>query len=149
MVLYMKKLLNKEFILNVLIPIILGAIIGFISNTKVYGTFNKPLLSPPGIIFPIVWTILYFLMGLGNYLTNNESKFYKIQLVVNLIWPLIFFRLNWYLVAFFWLILLIVLVICMLKDFLNTKKEAFYFNLPYLFWLLFAAYLNFGVYLLN
>ncbi len=145
----MKKFFNKELILNILIPIGLGAIIGFISNTSAYGSFNKPLLSPPVVIFPIVWTILYFLMGLGNYLTNNESKYYKLQLIVNIIWPLIFFRLNWYLVAFFWLILLIILVIRMLKDFKTIKKEAFYLNLPYLLWLLFAAYLNFGVYLLN
>lgn len=145
----MKKIFNKELVLNILIPIGLGALIGFISNTSIYESFNKPILSLPGFIFPIVWTILYFLMGLGNYLTNNESKYYKLQLIVNLIWPLIFFRLNWYLVAFIWLILLNFLVICMLKDFKTLKKEAFYLNLPYLIWLLFASYLNFGVYLLN
>lgn len=145
----MKKWFNKKLILNVLIPIILGSIIGFISNTLVYKSFNKPVLSPPAIIFPIVWTILYFLMGLGNYLTENKSKYYKLQLIANLLWPLIFFRLNWYLGAFFELIFLILLVVLMLKDFYKIKKEAFYLNIPYLLWLLFALYLNLGVYLLN
>lgn len=141
--------INKKLLLNLFIPVLLGAVIGFISNTGNYGVLNKPPLSPPGIVFPIAWTILYLLMGLGNYLTDNRSKFYKLQLTVNLIWPLIFFRLKWYFIALVWLLFLVYFVILMLKDFYQIKKEAFYLNLPYLFWLLFATYLNFGVYILN
>lgn len=145
----MKKYINKDLIVNILIPLILGAIIGFISNTNDYKFLIKPSFSPSGIIFPIVWSILYILMGVSNYLTNNITKIYKCQLVINLFWPILFFNFKLYFISLLWLILLIIFVIKMIISFYSIKKEAAFINIPYLFWLLFALYLNFGVYLLN
>ncbi len=145
----MKKIINKELILNIIIPLGIGAIVGFLSNPSVYKEINRPLLSPPSIVFPIVWSILYIFLGIGNYKTKNTSKNYKIQLIINFIWPYLFFRLKWYFVALLWLLLLIFFVIRMLIDWKKKSKLAFYLNIPYLIWLLFATYLNIGVFLLN
>lgn len=124
-----------------------------------YHTINQPPLSPPGVVFPIVWTILFILMGISAYLIYVESesetskkaalKIYAIQLVVNFFWPIIFFNFSLYLFAFVWLLLLVLLVIIMIYVFWGINKTAAILNIPYLLWLLFAAYLNFGVYLLN
>lgn len=124
-----------------------------------YGMVTKPPLSPPAILFPIVWTILYVLMGVGSYLvlTSDGSKeeiksalsVYVWQLLVNFLWPTFFFNFGWYLFSFFWLVLLWILVLIMLIRFYRVSKVAAYINIPYLVWLTFAGYLNLGVYFLN
>ncbi len=139
------------------LTLLLGFVGGLIGSAESYETLVKPPLSPPGILFPIVWTVLYTLMGVSAYLVWNSGdldrtaalRLYLIQLIVNVLWPLLFFRLEWRLFSFFWIITLILLVILMLVSFNAICKIATYLNIPYLLWLLFAAYLNLGFYLLN
>jgi len=129
----------------------------FIPNSRgFYSSLEKPPLSPPGILFPIVWSVLYILMGISLYIVSEyeyrkEENYliYIIQLVVNSLWTLLFFGFNLPLLSFLWILLLIVLVIVMIISFYKTNKWAGILNIPYLLWLMFAAYLNFGIYLLN
>lgn len=141
----------KNLIKNILIPVIMGGIIGLIINPFMnYQDLNKPPLSPPGITFPIVWTILYIIMGYSFYKQDEQNKtIYYSQLVVNGLWSIFFFVFKWYLFSFIWIILLIILVIIMIKEFYKLNKLSGLINIPYLIWLIFAAYLSFGVYLLN
>ena len=141
----------KKLIKNILIPVIMGSVIGLIISPFMnYQDLNKPPLSPPGIIFPIIWTILYIIMGYSFYKQNEQNKtIYYTQLIVNGLWSIIFFVFKWYLLATIWIILLIILVIIMIKNFYKENKLSGLINIPYLLWLLFVLYLSFGVYLLN
>lgn len=151
----------KLFLLCLAFPLIVGGLAGLITNDNMitFQMLNKPVLSPPGFIFPIVWTILYILMGISSYLIlrsednseilNTALKFYIVQLAVNFFWPIFFFTFEWYLFSFFWLFLLIVLVICTIILFAKISKPAAYLMIPYLIWLIFAGYLNLSIYLLN
>lgn len=140
-----------------LLPIIGGAIVGLITSGYMdYQDIVKPLFSPPGIVFPIVWTILYILMGISYFLATKDNEdnkeldqIYLLQLFVNFIWPIIFFALGMYFTAFLWIVLLIILVIVMIKELLKANKISGYLQIPYLIWLLFATYLNLGITLLN
>lgn len=138
---------------NILIPIILGTIIGLISGlNNNYNNFIKPDIMPPNYLFPIVWTILYILMGFSNYLVSEEehnSKLYILQLIFNLIWPILFFIFKWYLLAFIWILILLVLVIAMIVEFYKYNKLAAYLQIPYVLWLIFATILSYNVYLIN
>lgn len=140
-----------------LLPIIGGSIVGLITSGYMdYKDMVKPPLSPPGIIFPIVWTILYILMGISYFLATKDNEnnkeleqIYLLQLLVNFLWPIIFFVLGMYFTAFLWIILLLILVIVMIKELLKENKISGYLQMPYLIWLLFATYLNLGITLLN
>lgn len=117
-----------------------------------YSMLIKPCFAPPGYIFPIVWTILYILMGISFYLTNEDDSvkgIYYLQLIVNLLWSIIFFNLKLYFIAFLWIILLIVLVVIMIKRMHRVNNISAYLNIPYLLWLILALVLNFSIYLLN
>ena len=115
----------------------------------------KPELSPPKIVFPIVWSVLYILLGVSNYIINNDRKeetanlIYYIGLAINLIWPFIFFNAREYLLALIWMALLIFFVILMVIEYFRKNKLAGYLQIPYLNWLLFALYLNYNVFILN
>lgn len=145
------------YIKSILIPLIVGGIVGFITSNFIdYGSLERPLLSPPGILFPIVWTILYTLMGISygilksNSLTDNKINFiYYFQLAVNALWSIFFFVFKWRLFSFLWIILLIVLVIIMIIRFYSKNKLSGLLQIPYLLWILFASYLNLSIYLLN
>lgn len=141
----------KNLIKNILIPVIMGGIVGIIISPFInYQNLNKPPFSPPGIVFPIIWTILYIIMGYSYYKQNEQNKtIYYTQLIVNGLWSIFFFVFKWYLFSFLWIILLIILVIIMIKKFYKVNKLSSLINIPYLIWLLFASYLSFGVYLLN
>lgn len=147
----------KIYVKSILIPLTLGAIVGFITYQYIdYNSLEQPPLSPPSFLFPIVWTILYTLMGVSygilksnGLVTPEINLIYYLQLAVNLLWPIAFFVLEWRLFAFVWLLLLIVLVIIMIIKFYNQNKLAGLLQIPYLVWCIFAAYLNFGVYYLN
>lgn len=148
-------------IVSAIIPLAVGALSGFISgnNMEMFLNVNKPPLSPPGYIFPIVWTILYILMGIAAYLVytsdaNSVDKksaltFYAVQLVVNFFWSIFFFRFEWYLFSFIWILLLWVLIFITIKEFYKISKTAAYLLIPYILWVTFAAYLNLGIFLLN
>lgn len=143
------------------IPLIVGAVSALITGggMEVFETLNKPPLSPPGWLFPIVWTILYTLMGIASYLVlrsgaaeqdiHKALTIYAYQLVVNFLWPTFFFNFKWYFFAFLWLILLWVLIVIMLERFLRISKLAGYLIIPYLLWVTFAGYLNLGIWWLN
>lgn len=140
-----------------LLPIVGGALVGLIiSGYMNYGDIIKPPLSPPSYIFPIVWTILYILMGISYFIATKDkendkelNQIYILQLLVNFFWPIIFFVLKMYFTAFFWIILLLILVIIMIKELLKNNKISGCLQIPYLIWLLFATYLNIGIFLLN
>lgn len=138
---------------NIAIPLILGSIIGLLSGLGGnYNNYIKPDITPPNIVFPIAWTILYTLMGISNYLFSkdgNKNKYYIPQLIVNLIWPIIFFILKWYFIAIIWLILLLVLVILMVYKYYQKNKIAAYLQIPYILWLCFATILAIQVFRLN
>lgn len=144
-------IIMKNLIKNILIPVIMGGIVGIIISPFInYQNLNKPPFSPPGIVFPIIWTILYIIMGYSYYKQNEQNKtIYYTQLIVNGLWSIFFFVFKWYLFSFLWIILLIILVIIMIKKFYKVNKLSSLINIPYLIWLLFASYLSFGVYLLN
>ena len=140
-----------------LLPIVGGTLVGLIiSGYMNYGDIIKPPLSPPSYIFPIVWTILYILMGISYFVATKDkendkelNQIYILQLLVNFFWPIIFFVLRMYFTAFFWIILLLILVISMIKELLKNNKISGYLQIPYFIWLLFATYLNIGIFLLN
>lgn len=135
------KIDYKKLAIFILIPILLGSLVGFLTVPN----SNIDSILPP-IVFPIVWTVLYTLMGVSSYLiykeTNEISKIYIIQLVVNLLWSFIFFNLELFTIAFIWILLLILLVIIMIRDFIPKNKLAGYLQIPYLIWLIIAAILN-------
>ena len=145
------------FIKSIIIPVGVGLIIGLItSNSMNYSSLEKPLLAPPSALFPIVWTILYILMGVsyGILKTNSQAdseidKAYYTQLIINALWPIFFFVFEWRLFAFIWLILLIISVINMIIKFYDKNKLAGLLQIPYLIWCTFAAYLNLAIYILN
>lgn len=142
---------------NILMPIILGGIVGLIiSKFMDYNTLQKPPLSPPGFIFGIVWSILYLLMGIAYGIlvykgkSDEEiSKIYWTQLVVNLIWPILFFVFKLRLFSSIWIIILLILVVNMIIKFYKKDEIVGYSQIPYLLWIMFATYLNIGVYILN
>ena len=141
----------KKLIKNILIPTFLGGLVGIIINPFMnYQDITKPPLSPPGITFPVVWTILYIIMGYSFYKQNEQNKtIYYTQLIVNLLWSIFFFIFKWYLFSSLWIILLIILVIIMIKNFYQENKISGLLNIPYLIWLFFALYLSFGIFILN
>ena len=145
----------KDLIKSIIIPLGLGFLVSLFIKTNLYDDMIKPVLSPPKIVFPIVWTILYILLGVSNYLINKGGKkevpnlIYYIGLVINLIWPFIFFNFKEYLIALIWLFILIVFVILMLIEYFKINRVAFYLQIPYILWLLFAFYLNYQVFVLN
>ncbi len=122
-----------------------------------YQQLARPPLSPPGWVFPVVWTALYFLMGISAYLIwqsqsperSRALTLYAIQLAVNFLWPIFFFCLHWIFFSLLWLAALWVLVLWMIRSFSCIQKPAAYLQIPYLIWLTFAAYLNLGVFLLH
>ena len=138
-----------------------GAFSGWLSRggAELYAQqINKPPLSPPGIVFPIVWAVLYALMGYSASVIDrsptSEARtqgmiLYLVQLGFNFFWSLIFFNGQWYGFAFLWLVALWVLVFAMIRRFRQVDETAAKLQWPYLVWLTFAGYLNLGVWFLN
>ena len=147
----------EPLIISLLIPLAVGAVSSLLSGTMMAPTFIQPSFRPPGYLFPIVWTILYILMGISSYLVYTSDSpakpaallVYAIQLVFNFFWTILFFRFSLYGPAFLWLLALIGLIAIMIYLFSKIGPAAAYLQLPYLLWCLFAAYLNFAVYMLN
>ncbi len=128
-----------KLIISVLIPLIGGFIVGALSNTSNYSLFV------PSFVFPIVWTILYILMGISSYLVKSNGgslAIYYTQLIVNFLWPIVYFNLNAKFLALLVIIILIILVINMINYFKKYNVVAAKLNLPYLLWLSFALFLN-------
>lgn len=149
----------KIFALNIFIPIAVGGLSALLSGgSDAFTGFQKAPLTPPPIVFPIVWAVLYTLMGIsmaliilnGTEKEKNESiKIYTIQLVLNFFWSIIFFRFKAYLFAFFWIVALLVSIIYMIKTFYKAYHLSAYLQIPYLIWVAFATYLTLATYLIN
>ena len=146
---------------SIALPLIVGGVAALLTGNAMsdFMLLNKPPLSPPGWLFPVVWTILYILMGISAYLIDTSDatekeitdalSVYYYQLLVNFLWSVFFFNFGWYFFSFLWIILLWVLIIVMIRKFDKISPTAAYLNLPYLLWVTFAAYLNFAIWWLN
>ena len=157
----MKKKQYLPYIVWIVLTEAVGALAGWLTRdgTELYKTMiEKPPLSPPAIVFPIVWAILYALMGFSAariYLSEpSEARsgslhLYLIQLAVNFFWSIIFFNLQAFGGALIWLIALWVLILWMILSFRKVDPLAAWLQIPYLLWVTFAGYLNAGVWLLN
>lgn len=149
----------KQLLVSILISLGVGALAGFLTmgSMEVYGSLNQPPLAPPAWVFPVVWSILFLLMGISAYLIWASHSplrraaliVYGVQFAVNFCWSLIFFNLQNYAFAFFWLLLLWVLIVIMIVLFAKISKPAAWLQVPYLLWVTFAAYLNLSIWLLN
>ena len=157
----MKQLSWKPYLLWILLAEAVGGLSAWLTRdgTKLFNAAAaQPPLSPPSWVFPLVWGILYALMGIGAariYQTppsvqrSRALNLFVVQLAVNFCWSLIFFNLRAYGLAFFWLLLLWGLVLWMTLSFRKVDPLAAKLQIPYLLWLTFAAYLNAGVWYLN
>lgn len=140
-------------------PLVVGALAGFLTRNglSIYKSLNHPAFSPPGWLLPIIWTVLYILMGIGSYLAasspshrkNQSLRLYGIQLLLNFLWNLVFFKLNNYLLAFLVLLFLWYFILKMIAAFWSVSPDAAVLQIPYLLWVTFAAYLNLGIVFLN
>ena len=150
----------QQLIIALAIPLAVGGISSLLAGgMDTFKTLEKPPLSPPGWVFPVVWTVLYLLMGFASYLVytanaptykkNSALLFYGLQLFFNFFWSIIFFRFEAYLFAFVWLVVLWLLIIITTVRFFEVRKSAGLLMLPYLIWVTFAGYLNLGIYILN
>lgn len=157
----MKNSKWKPYLFWVIFTEAVGALSGWLTRdgALAYKTeIIKPPLSPPGIVFPIVWTILFALMGIGAarvYMAqpsparSRALRLFFVQLFFNFCWSIIFFNLQNFGLALLWLLALWVLILLMILAFRRVDKPAAYLQIPYLLWVSFAAYLNLGVWLLN
>jgi tryptophan-rich sensory protein len=150
---------KRKLIIFILIPLAVGLVSGILTKNSMtmYNTLNQPALSPPGWVFPVVWTILYILMGVSSYLiaTSPSQKkpeallLYAIQLFLNFIWSPIFFGLGNYFLAFLVLVLLWYVIVKMIRAFFRIDPTAALLQIPYLLWITFAGYLNLAIIFLN
>ena len=155
------KLDWKKLLITLAIPLGVGGLSALLTGGGMadYGNLNQPPLSPPGWLFPIVWTILYLLMGYASYRVwtsdapekqkKSALRIYFAQLAANFLWPLIFFGLQWRLLAFWVILILWVLIYFTIKRFGKIDGIAADLLLPYILWVTFATYLNLGAFLLN
>ncbi|MBR4085619.1 MAG: tryptophan-rich sensory protein [Lachnospiraceae bacterium] len=155
------KLDKKLLVICIALPLLVGAISASLTRESMmlFDSVRKPPLSPPGWLFPVVWTILYTLMGIASYFVlqsdapkaeiSKAINVYLYQLLVNFLWSTWFFNLQWYLFAFFWLLLLWIMILVTLVRFYRISIPAGYLMVPYLLWVTFAGYLNLGIALMN
>ncbi len=151
----------KKLIICILIPLAVGGLSALLTRDSMstFESINQPPLSPPAWLFPVVWTILYTLMGIASYLVLESAAApaqkksaitaYAVQLAVNFFWSIFFFNMQAYLFSFIWILLLWVLIIVTIVRFSRVSRTAAWLLAPYLVWVTFAAYLNFAIYLLN
>ena len=151
----------KPYIIAVLIVEAVGAISSWLTKVGVdryIETVVKPPLTPPSFIFPIVWGILFALMGISvariwlKPQSDDRTKsliIFAVQLAVNVIWTLVFFNLQTFGIAFIIILLLLALILLMILSFGKLDKLAAKLQIPYFVWVLFAAYLNISIFLLN
>ena len=149
----------KKLLICIAIPLAVGGVSALFTagNMKLSEEINKPPLSPPGWLFPVVWTILYLLMGYASYRvlaantpdTKKALRLYGAQLALNFLWPILFFGFDAYLPAFLMLIGLWIAIFLTIRRFSEIDEVAGNLLLPYLLWVTFAGYLNFGIFLLN
>lgn len=153
---------TKKYIISIATALAVGGASALITmnNMDLYSQINTPPLSPPSVLFPIVWTVLYILMGISaariciygkdtTQKTANALSVYGANLAVNFTWSIIFFNFRAFLFSFIWLIFLWLIIIRMILDFNKIDKTASYLQIPYFLWVTFAGYLNIAIYFLN
>ena len=153
---------NRKYLLICLaVPLAVGGLSALLTRGGMerFKSLNKPPLTPPGWLFPVVWTILFLMMGAASYLVWKSGRprraartaltLYGVQLAFNFLWSMLFFNMGLYLAAFFELISRWLFILLTAARFYRLSRGAGYLLLPYLLWVAFAGYLNFGVYLLN
>lgn len=157
--------MNKKigrYVFSILATLAVGGLSALLTsgNMQVYSEAVQPKLAPPAIWFPIVWSVLYVLMGIGRAMVVSEKevmpdavaaadRVYWSQLAINFLWSIIFFNFRGFLFAFLWLILLLAAVVLMTARFAPVSRTAAYLQFPYIAWIVFAGYLNFMIFLLN
>lgn len=152
----------KPYVISIAIALGVGGLSAFLTreNMDIYERIIRPALAPPAILFPIVWTILYTLMGISSakiWLQKKEKPelvldallAYAVQLFLNFFWSLIFFNMQNFLFSLIWLVLLWVAIIVMIIRFYRVEPLSALLQIPYLLWVTFAGYLNFMIYQLN
>ena len=153
---------TRNFIVSVAISLGVGILSALLTrgNMNIYEEVSTPPLSPPSFLFPVVWTVLYVLMGISAAMVYNTRTsplarrkealtLYYVSLFFNFFWSIIFFNIRAFLFAFVWLIVLLVLIILTIVKYYKINKTAAYLQIPYAVWVTFAGYLNFGIWLLN
>lgn len=152
----------RPYVISVAIALGVGGLSALLTsgNMDIYSRIEQPPLAPPPILFPIVWTILYVLMGISAAMiyeekdrkpdeVRNALTVYGISLFFNFFWSIIFFNMQAYLFAFIWLVALWVLILLTIIKYYRIRPIAAYLQIPYLLWVTFAGYLNFAIYILN
>lgn len=152
----------KTYAISIAVPLAVGILSALLTmkNMDLYSRVKTPPLSPPSILFPIVWTILYLLMGVSAGLVwrnrqtdpkNSDSgiSFYAVSLLFNFVWSILFFNFELYLFSFFWLLILFGLIIGTILCYRKVNRAAAYLQIPYALWVAFAGYLNIGIWFLN
>ena len=152
----------KQLIVCLLIPLAVGALSALLSGggMAAFDQMNKPPLSPPGWLFPVVWTVLYILMGISAAMiytdNSNSSKTrcealfpYSVSLLVNFFWSILFFNMRVFLFSFIWLLLLLFLIVLTIIRYYKIMPLAAYLQVPYAVWVTFAGYLNLAIWILN
>ena len=147
----------KSLILNIAVPLAVGLVSGLLTMGAMedFSALNQPPLSPPGWLFPVVWTILYILMGVSAWRIKRIDRqaralaVYRLSLVFNFFWPIFFFVCQMWLLSLIWLVILWVLVLIYTAGYFRIDRIAGRLQVPYAVWCVFAIYLNFGILLLN
>lgn len=152
----------KPYVIAVAIALGVGGLSAFLTrdNMALYNEISKPVLSPPMLVFPVAWGILFVLMGISSAIVytereknkrvaNEALRVYALQLIINFLWTIIFFNMRAFLFAFIWLVLLWIFIVAMIVEFKKINSLAAYLQIPYLLWVSFAGYLTLMVYLLN
>lgn len=146
---------------NILIPLLGGFLVGYINRNTIdiYNSLKKFFLTPPNIVFVIVWSILYILMGIAAYRIYIKNKehyddngayfFYLIQLILNFMWSFIFFTFRLYGLSFIWIIILFIFVVITFIKFIRLDKIAGILLIPYMIWLVYAGILNYFIWFFN
>ncbi len=160
----MKKEAKRKIIryaVSVAVPLAVGILSAVLTmgNMDIYKEVKTPLFSPPSFLFPISWTALYILMGIScgmiwdmRKTDKNAEKgiyYYASSLVFNFFWSIIFFNFRMFMPAFIWLVLLLYLIVFTVVYYRRVNKTAAYLQIPYIIWVIFAGYLNLGIYILN
>ncbi len=152
----------KTFIVAIAIPLGVGLLSAFLTkdNMTIYEDLIVPNAAPPAWLFPLVWSVLYALMGVSSALIYNQRitdtaevraalTTYAISLVINFAWSIIFFNANAFLLAFLWLVLLFYYIVKTVLEYRKLSPVAAYLQIPYALWVAFAGYLNITIYFLN
>lgn len=160
----MKQKTKKNILIysvSIAVPLLVGVLSALLTmkNMDIYKELETPPLSPPSVLFPVVWSVLYVLMGIScgmiwkyKKTDKNAEKalyYYVASLVFNFVWSILFFNFRLFTPAFIWLLMLLYLIIRTVICYAKVYKPAAYLQIPYIIWVMFAGYLNLGIRILN